>query len=372
MSEKVLVIGGAGFIGSHTVDVLIEEGFNVTILDNLSERVHRGELPDYLNSKAQLVVGDVRNKEELALCLKDVSYVYNFAAYQDYMTDFSSFFSTNSVGTALLYEVIVNERIPIKKVIIASSQFVQGEGVYKNKAGKLFYPGPRPKTDLDNGLWDHYEKKGEKLDWEWTSENYSNPTNSYSISKHSQELISLNLGRQYEIPTVVLRYSIVQGSRQSFFNTYSGACRIFCLHYEKDISPLIYEDGMMCRDFVNINDAVKANLLVLKIDEANWKILNIGGGKSYSILEFSSEVAKCFGKTHIEPKLPGQYRLGDTRNACSDISKIRALGWEPKNSITESILDYIDYMKNRKIPDSLIEDSIKSMINSGVVRKAKV
>ena len=372
MSEKVLVIGGAGFIGSHTVDVLIEEGFNVTILDNLSERVHRGELPDYLNSKAQLVVGDVTNREDLALCLKDVSYVYNFAAYQDYMTDFSSFFSTNAVGTALLYELIVNERVPIKKVIIASSQFVQGEGVYKNKTGKLFYPEPRSKTNLDNGIWDHYEKNGEILDWQWTNESYSKPTNSYSISKHSQELIGINLGRQYEIPTVMLRYSIVQGSRQSFYNTYSGACRIFCLHFEKDIPPVIYEDGMMCRDFVNIHDAVKANLLVLKRDEANWEIFNIGGGKSYTILDFVSEVAKCFGKTSIVPNLSGKYRLGDTRNACSDISKIRALNWEPKNSITESILDYVDYMKSSKIPNGLIEESIKSMTNSGVIRKAKV
>jgi dTDP-L-rhamnose 4-epimerase len=372
MSEKVLVIGGAGFIGSHTVDVLIEEGFNVTILDNLSERVHRGKLPDYLNSKAQLVVGDVTNREDLALCLKDVSYVYNFAAYQDYMTDFSSFFSTNAVGTALLYELIVNERVPIKKVIIASSQFVQGEGVYKNKTGKLFYPEPRSKTNLDNGIWDHYEKNGEILDWQWTNESYSKPTNSYSISKHSQELIGINLGRQYEIPTVMLRYSIVQGSRQSFYNTYSGACRIFCLHFEKDIPPVIYEDGMMCRDFVNIHDAVKANLLVLKRDEANWEIFNIGGGKSYTILDFVSEVAKCFGKTSIVPNLSGKYRLGDTRNACSDISKIRALNWEPKNSITESILDYVDYMKSSKIPNGLIEESIKSMTNSGVIRKAKV
>ena len=372
MSEKVLVIGGAGFIGSHTVDVLIEEGFNVTILDNFSERVHRGKLPDYLNAKAQLVVGDVRNKEELALCLKDVSYVYNFASYQDYMTDFSSFFSTNAVGTALLYELIVNERVPIKKVIIASSQFVQGEGVYKNKTGKLFYPEPRSKTNLDNGIWDHYEKNGEILDWQWTNESYSKPTNSYSISKHSQELIGINLGRQYEIPTVMLRYSIVQGSRQSFYNTYSGACRIFCLHFEKDIPPVIYEDGMMCRDFVNIHDAVKANLLVLKRDEANWEIFNIGGGKSYTILDFVSEVAKCFGKTSIVPNLSGKYRLGDTRNACSDISKIRALNWEPKNSITESILDYVDYMKSSKIPNGLIEESIKSMTNSGVIRKAKV
>tara|TARA_B100000315_G_C14512709_1_gene557735 strand:- start:1025 stop:1411 length:387 start_codon:yes stop_codon:yes gene_type:complete len=128
----------------------------------------------------------------------------------------------------------------------------------------------------------------------------------------------------------------------------------------------------MCRDFVNINDAVKANLLVLKLDEANWEILNIGGGKAYTILEFASEVAKCFGKTHIEPNLPGKYRLGDTRNACSDISKLRALGWEPKNSVTESILDYIDYVKRNRIPDGLIEESIKSMTNSGVIRKAKV
>ena len=372
MSERVLVIGGAGFIGSHTVDALIEEGYNVTILDNLSERVHRGKLPVYLNSKAKMVVGDVRNKEDLASCLKNVSYVYNLAAYQDYMTDFSSFFSTNSVGTALLYEVIVNEKFPIKKVIIASSQFVQGEGVYRNKAGKLFYPGPRQKTDLDNGIWDHYDKNGEKLEWEWTTENYSKPTNSYSISKHSQELIGMNLGKQYEIPTVILRYSIVQGSRQSFFNTYSGACRIFCIHYEKDIPPVIYEDGKMCRDYINIQDVVDANLLVQEKNEANWKVFNVGGGESYTTLEFADAVAKCFGKTDIVPELSGKYRFGDTRNACSDITRLKALNWEPKRSIAESIFDYIDYLRRSKIPEGLLEEAVRLMGNSGVIRKAKL
>ncbi|SVC68235.1 uncharacterized protein METZ01_LOCUS321089, partial [marine metagenome] len=250
MSKKALVIGGAGFIGSHTVDALVETGLDVVILDSLSERIHRKEKPYYLNKKAEFILGDIRDKSLLTRCLKDVNYVYNFAAYQDYLTDFSQFFSINVVGTSLIYEIIVDEKLPVEKVIVASSQFVQGEGIYEDANGKPFYPNGRNNSDLEKGLWDFFNEDGEVLKWKWTDESYSKPTNSYSISKKSQEEIALNLGRQYDIPSIALRYSIVQGSRQSFLNTYSGACRIFCICYDNDIAPIIYEDGAMCRDFV--------------------------------------------------------------------------------------------------------------------------
>ena len=248
------MIGGAGFIGSHTVDALLDLGLDVVVLDSLNERIHRGKKPNYSNPKAEFIIGDIRDKSLLTRCLERVNYVYNFAAYQDYLTDFSEFFSINSVASSLIYEVIVEKKLKIEKVIIASSQFVQGEGRYSDSNGNFFYPRSRLDKDLKKGIWDFYNDDNEKLDWSWTSEEYSQPTNSYSMSKFSQEMIGINLGRQYDIPTVVLRYSIVQGSRQSFFNTYSGACRIFCLHYENNISPVIFEDGKMCRDFVNIND----------------------------------------------------------------------------------------------------------------------
>jgi len=369
MSRKVLVIGGAGFIGSHTVDALVEEGLDVVILDSLRDRIHRGKKPRYLNPKAKLIIGDIRDKDVLAFCLKDVDYIYDFAAYQDYMTDFSEFFSTNAVGTAHLYELILEKQIPVKKIIIASSQFVQGEGIYKDSNDQLYYPRLRLDENLKKGIWDFYNNDVARLKWQWTSEDYSQPTNSYSISKFTQEMIGMNLGRQYNIPTVVLRYSIVQGSRQSFYNTYSGACRIFCLHYENDIPPVIYEDGKMYRDFVNINDVVKANIIVLNKNKANGQIFNIGGGKAYTVLEFAEEVAKCYNKRDIQPNIPGEYRLGDTRHACSDISKIKTLGWEPEQSIRDSILDYIEYLESNEIPPALLTEATRNLRRSGVVKK---
>jgi|TARA_B100002003_G_scaffold225295_1_gene231219 dTDP-L-rhamnose 4-epimerase len=369
MSEKVLVIGGAGFIGSHTVDALLKEGMDVVILDNLRDRIHRGEIPYYLNPKAQLIIGDIRDPAVLSSSLQDVSYIYDFAAYQDYMTDFSAFFSTNAVGTALLYELILEKEISVKKIIIASSQFVQGEGIYTDSNGNLFYPKSRLDKDLKKGFWDFFNDKDEKLDWQWTTEDYSQPTNAYSMSKFTQEMIGMNLSRQYDIPTVILRYSIVQGSRQSLYNTYSGACRIFCLHYYNDIPPVIYEDGMMCRDFVNINDVVNANIIVLNNDKANGQIFNIGGGKAYTVIEFAEEVAKCFNKTDIRPIIPGEYRLGDTRHACSDISKMKKFGWEPNQSVRDSILDYIEYLHRNEIPSGILSETIRKMRSSGVIKK---
>ena len=369
MSERVLVIGGAGFIGSHTVDALLDLGLDVVVLDSLNERIHRGKKPDYSNPKAEFIIGDIRDKSLLTRCLESVNYVYNFAAYQDYLTDFSEFFSINSVGSSLIYEVIVEKKLQIKKVIIASSQFVQGEGIYSDSNGNYFYPRSRLDKDLKNGIWDFYNDDNEKLDWSWTSEEYSQPTNSYSMSKFSQEMIGINLGRQYDIPTVVLRYSIVQGSRQSFFNTYSGACRIFCLHYENNIPPIIFEDGKMCRDFVNINDVVSANIIALNKDEVNGEIFNIGGGKAYTVLEFAEEVAKCYEKTDIQPNIPGEYRLGDTRHACSDISKMKKFGWEPNQSVRDSILDYIEYLHRNEIPSGILSETIRKMRSSGVIKK---
>lgn len=368
---RALVTGGAGFIGSHTVDALIERGLQVRILDNLQKPVHLKGVPKYINSKAEFVLGDVRDKDDIYKALKDVDYIFHFAAYQDYLIDFSTFFHVNSVGTALIYEIIVEKKLPIKKVIVASSQFVQGEGIYKSKDGMFYYPNCRSNDQLEKGEWDFKDENGNILDWQWTSEDYANPPNQYALSKYSQELMAINFGERYDIPTVVLRYSIVQGSRQSFYNAYSGACRIFALHYYFDKAPIIYEDGLMCRDFVNIQDVVDANVLVLENDKANGNIFCVGGGKAYTVMEFAAIVAKIFNKDHIEPNIPGEYRFGDTRHACSNITKIKNLGWNPKRSIEDSIFEYKEYLEEQTDIEDILEYTEKNMKKLNVVRKIK-
>jgi len=366
----VLVTGGAGFIGSHTVDRLLKLGYDVRILDNLQKPVHLKGKPSYIPKEAEFILGDVRDRKTIEYVLKDVDYVYHLAAYQDYLPDFSTFFYTNSVSTALIYEITVAKNLPIKKIIVASSQFVNGEGIYRSSEGKMYYPKRRTNEQLEKGEWDFTDENGNKLEYIWTPETYASPPNQYAISKYSQELMALNFGERYEIPSVALRYSIVQGSRQSFFNMYSGACRIFSLSYYFDKAPVIYEDGMMKRDFVNIHDVVDANLLVLQDERADYNAFNVGGGKDFTVKEFAGIVAKEFGKEHIEPRTNGEYRFGDTRHACSDITKLKKLGWEPKRNPVESVKEYIDYLKAQTDIEDILEYAEKAMKNLNVVRKA--
>lgn len=366
-----LVTGGAGFVGSHTVDRLLKSGFDVRILDNLQKPVHLKGKPSYIPKEAEFIEGDVRDRQTLESALKNADYVFHLAAYQDYLPDFSTFFHVNSVGTALIYEIAVEKNLPIKKIIVASSQFVNGEGIYKSKEGRFFYPKRRTNLQLEKGEWDFTDETGEKLRWQWSPETYAAPPNQYAISKYSQELMALNFGERYNIPSVAMRYSIVQGSRQSFYNMYSGACRIFSLSYYFDKAPVVYEDGMMMRDFVNVHDVVDANMLAMQDERADYQAFNVGGGKAYSIKEFAEIVAKEFGKENLKPRITGEYRFGDTRNACSDINKLKALGWSPKRTAEDSVKEYIEYLKAQTDIQDILDYAEKTMKNLNVVRKSK-
>lgn len=370
--DKVLVTGGAGFIGSHTVDALIEKGYSVRVLDNLQKPVHLKGVPNYINSKAEYIWGDVRNKSDFENALENIDGVIHLAAYQDYLPDFSTFFHVNSVGTALLYEIIVEKNLPIEKVVVASSQFVQGEGVYRSLDGTLHYPHRRSNDQLAKAVWDFKNEDGGPLNWQWTNEHYANPPNQYAMSKYSQELMALNFGERYDIPSVAMRYSIVQGARQSFYNAYSGACRIFSLSYFFGKAPTIYEDGLMCRDFVNISDVVNANLMVLEDERSANQVFCVGGGKAYTINEFVNEVAKAYNSNDLRPLINGKYRFGDTRHACSSIKKLEALGWQPKKTIIDSIQEYKYYLEEQNNIEDILEYSNQQMKKMNVVRKVHV
>ena len=367
----VLVTGGAGFIGSHTVDRLIQLGYKVRILDNLQKPVHLKGKPKYLNSKAEFILGDVRDRATLESALQNVEYIFHLAAYQDYLPDFSTFFDVNTKSTALLYELIVEKKFPVKKIVVAASQFVQGEGLYKKVNGTIVSPHQRPIAQLERGEWEWHDENGNPMQWLWTPETHANPPNSYAISKYSQELIAMSLGKRYEIPSVAVRYSIVQGPRQSFYNAYSGACRIFNLHYYFDKAPTLYEDGLQRRDFVNIHDVVDANVLVLQKEEANYNVFCVGGGKDYTVKEFADIVASVHKKESIKPKMPGEFRVGDTRHTCSDISKLKKLGWNPKRTAKDSVEEYLEYLKEQTDIEDILDYAEKTMRQLEVVRKVK-
>ncbi|MCX7877608.1 MAG: SDR family NAD(P)-dependent oxidoreductase [Ignavibacteria bacterium] len=364
----VLVTGGAGFIGSHTVDRLLQKGYEVRILDNLQKPVHMKGKPSYIPPEAEFIEGDVRDRQTIENAVRGVDYIFHLAAYQDYLPDFSTFFHVNSVGTALIYEIIVSKNLPVKKLIIASSQFVAGEGIYKDKKGNFHYPKRRTNEQLEKGQWDFTDDDGDKMEYVWPDESYANPPNQYAMSKYSQELMALNFGERYKIPSVAMRYSIVQGPRQSFYNMYSGACRIFSLSYYFGKAPVVYEDGMMMRDFVNIHDVVDANILVLEDERADYRVFNVGGGKSYTVKEFAEIVSREFGREDLKPIINGQYRFGDTRHACSDISALKSLGWFPKRSAEDSVREYADYLRSQTDIEDILEYAEKTMKNLNVVR----
>ena len=375
---NILITGGAGFIGSHTTDALIQEGHFVRILDNLQKTVHPKGKPAYLNPEAEFVHGDVRDKSVWQHCLKGIDAVYHLAAYQDYLTDFSTFFHVNAVSTALLFEVIVEENLQdkIKKVIVAASQAVMGEGRYQcpvcfESDNCFIYPGIRLEKQLSMGHWDHRCLKcGQVLKWLPSDETVINPCNQYALSKHSQEQIAIHMGRRYQIPTVVMRYSIVQGPRQSFYNAYSGAMRIFALSLLFNRRPIIFEDGRQIRDFININDVVDANLLVLKHDQADGNIFNVGGGSALTVSDFF-QIMQTVVDRKKDPVISGHYRYGDTRHIFSDISRLERLGWKPSRDVKDSINDYWEYINSQKDLNNILTYAEKHMKNLQVIRTVK-
>ena len=373
---KVLVTGGAGFIGSHTVDRLIELGHEVRILDCLKKPVHLKGMPPWINKAADFVLGDVRDKEVLQKAMEDVDAIYHLAAYQDYLPDLSTFFSTNAVSTALIYEIIVEQKLDIKKVIVASSQFVQGEGRYHcNHCHTKYAPTMRDEKNLIQRRWEHICPRCQQpLHWDWTDETHIAPPNAYAMSKHSQEQQAITFGERYGVPSVALRYSIVQGARQSFYNAYSGACRIFCLNYYFAKAPTLYEDGLQARDFVNIHDVVDANILALTDGRMNGQVFNVGGGKAYTIKQFADivrdEVQTRSLKALPEAIVPGAYRFGDTRNACSDITKLKALGWAPQYSPADSVREYVAWLFAQDNVEDILEYAEQTMKKLDVVRKS--
>ncbi len=369
MVENVLILGGAGFIGSHTVDRLVAEGHHVRILDALVPPVHiDGQSPAHLNPAAEFVRGDVGDAAILDAVLEGVDVVFHLAAYQDYRPDLSRFFDVNVRSTALLYERIVANRSPLRKVIVASSQFVQGEGLYRASDGTVISPDFRTRESLQRGDWNFRDETGEILTPISTPASHAAPTNAYGLSKRAQEEAAIVFGRRYGIPTTVLRYSIVQGERQSRHNTYSGVCRIFSLHLLNGLVPTIFEDGEQLRDFVNVHDVVDANLCAMRDLRTDGRVFAVGGERPMSINSFAAVVAKIVEAPIPEAPTPPAFRFGDARHCVSDSSPLRDLGWYPTRSVEDSVRSYVDWAQSER--DDLraqLRATITELRSTGVV-----
>jgi dTDP-L-rhamnose 4-epimerase len=366
---RALVTGGAGFIGSHIADRFLQQGYEVRIIDDLDSRVHPNGAPRHLAKDAEFMRGSVTERATWERALTDVDVISHQAAYQDYMLDFSKFLMVNAVSTALLYEVLVSRKVHPKKVIIASSQSVYGEGQYLCNVHGLVLPKTRSEEMLQRQDWEvRCPKCNEHVVPQLLREDYANPINQYAISKMSGEQIALGLGRIHHIPTVALRYSITQGPRQSLFNQYSGILRIFYARARTNKPLVVYEDGLQTRDFVHVKDVVDANFCVL--EQANdFESFNVGSGNAVTILEYADLIRRKLGND-TQMMIPGQYRIGDNRHSVSSIEKLTKLGWRPRFALPQILDDFLAWVDDIGGIPSNIPDAYQSMCCAGVVRAA--
>ena len=365
---RALVTGGAGFIGSHLADELLKWNYEVVVLDNLEPRVHEGGKPNYLSEGARFMQGDVRDKSAWKTALEGVDIVFHQAAYQDYMPDYSKFFHTNVVGTVLLYEVIREQNLKVQKVVVASSQAVYGEGQYECAEHGLVMPQARTQEQMERGDWDvKCPICTAAVEVRELKEEYTNPFNQYALSKYSEELAALRLGRLFGIPSVALRYSITQGPRQSPHNSYSGICRIFTTRLMDGQPPIVYEDGRQLRDYVHVSDVARANLLVARDARADFEAFNVGSGEGVSVLEYASLLASILG-SETSPVIPGKFRVGDNRNSVSSIEKLKALGWAPLKNLEQIMRDYFTWLQCTSLREKSYLSADREMELAGVVR----
>jgi dTDP-L-rhamnose 4-epimerase len=368
---RVLVTGGAGFVGSHLVDGLLAAGHTVRVLDALAAQVHGGaERPADLARDAELVVGDVRDRAAVAQALGGVEAVFHQAAavgIGQSMYEIERYVSANSVGTAVLLEEIAARRDRIRKVVVASSMSLYGEGAYRDRRGNAVNPPPRPVAQFEERRWELRDAAGAELAPAQTPETKPlQPTSVYAITKRDHEELCLTVGSAYGIPTVALRYFNVYGPRQALSNPYTGVLAIFSSRLLNGRPPLIFEDGLQSRDFVHVSDVVQANLLALA-SPADGAVYNVGTGRATTILDVALELARALGKP-IEPAIPGRYRAGDVRHCIADIARIRAeLGYEPRVAFEQGVKELLDWLHGQA-PVDRVDEATRELEARGLAR----
>lgn len=370
---NVLVTGGAGFIGSHLVDALVESGHQVRILDSLVEQVHGGGAPAHLNEAAEFIEGDVCDVEAVAKALDGIDVVYHQAAevgVGQSMYEIVRYVKANDLGTAVLLEEMIKRPGQFKKLVVASSMSIYGEGAYRCEGCTVeVNPFLRSPEQLAAHDWEFKcETCGSLLTTIGTPEAKPLfPTSVYAVTKQDQEQYCLAVGRAYGIPTVAFRYFNVYGTRQALSNPYTGVCAIFSSRLLNDQAPAIFEDGEQSRDFVHVSDIVQANLLALETDKGDFEAMNIGTGRATSVRQIAELLANGLGKD-IAPDIVGKYREGDIRHCVADISKARQLlGYEPKVSLESGLAELLDWLATQNADDR-VEAATAELRQKGLVK----
>jgi dTDP-L-rhamnose 4-epimerase len=358
--KKILVTGGAGFVGSHLVDALLIAGHRVRVFDNLTPQVHSDGLPGYLSAEAEMVRGDMRNPDELRRALDGIEVVFNLAAavgVGQSMYEISHYVGVNMQGTANLLQELLARESRVEKLIQASSMSAYGEGKYFCALCGEMAPGLRSNDQLLRKSWElECIQCGRVLTPIATDEGKPLQCSSiYALSKRDQEEMVLLFGRTYNLPVVALRFFNIYGSRQALSNPYTGVAAIFASRLLNGKAPLVFEDGNQMRDFVSVSDAVQALMLAMHSPQADNKAINVGSGEPVSIRAVAATLASAL-RTEIPPEVSGKYRSGDIRHCFADITAARSLlGYTPRVSLREGIKDLVTWLRLQQPEDRAAE-----------------
>lgn len=358
--KNILVTGGAGFVGSFLVDLLIKKGYKVTIFDNLEKQVHQGKLPSYINKKAKFVKGDIRKRDQVKNALKNIDAVFHLAAavgvgQSNY--EIKRYVDVNSGGTANLLDILVNEKNSVKKLVTISSMTGFGEGNYKCPTHGIVRPLIRNEKQLKKGDWNIYCPSCKRIVSPIATEDDAKeyPSSIYAITKKSQQDMALLYSSLYNFPVVVLRGFNIYGPRQSLSNPYTGVSAIFISRLKNNKEAVCYEDGSQSRDFVSVHDVVRAFVLALEKNKGNGQVINIGSGKPTSIKRIAEIISKKLDKKHLV-KISGEYRKNDIKHCYANISKAKKLlGWKPEISLEKGFSELIDWSDSQKAVDKFGE-----------------
>ena len=342
---RILVTGGAGFIGSHVVDALVQRGDSVRVLDNLQPQVHRGKKPGYLNPKTDYLFEDLLNPVVLPEATEGIEAIVHLAArvgVGQSMYEIERYMEGNTLATARFLEFLVQRKIKLRKLVVASSMSIYGEGQYRCPEHGDSAPLLRDPARLDKRLWElPCTLCGKELASVPTPEEKPLfPTSVYAISKRDQEELCLTIGQAYGIPAVALRFFNVYGPRQALSNPYTGACAIFSSRLRNGKSPVLYEDGRQTRDFVHVSDIVQGVLLALDDPKLAGHAANVGTGRATSIREVAETLARAYG-VKIAPTIADRFRAGDIRHCYADIRHLSSFGFRPRISLTEGLKDLV-------------------------------
>jgi dTDP-L-rhamnose 4-epimerase len=361
MSYKtILITGGAGFIGAHVANELLEHGYRVRALDDLVPQVHGSDRsrPAYLDADVELIVGDIRNPEVLSRALRQIDAVVHLVALVGVgqsMYQIEEYTSVNNGGTAALMQAL--SKNPVESIVVASSMSVYGEGLYRNVEGLTRSGGARSVDQLRTGNWELTDEQRRPLTPIPTTEDKPPALASvYALSKYDQEQMTLMVARAYGIRAVALRFFNTYGPYQALSNPYTGVISNFAVRVLNGKPPLIYEDGLQKRDFVSVYDVASACRLALTSKDVDGEALNISSGQAMTVGEVASKAIEAIGATSLQPEITGKYRVGDIRHCFADISRARkVLGWAPSVSLEQGFVDLAAWLEGQVTTDRVVE-----------------